>query len=360
MTWRLDRGLNISRSRKKAYETVLERRNACKEKYARGEYSHMQFISAVAYTMDTHHLLLETTPSRDGEESDDADDVAVDQENQASQQHNHRLCAVCLAPRERTICFRLCNHAQVCPGCSNVMEAMGNPCPVCRVPVQEDVYYENVGLYRTQNTLDRAFEDLTRMLGVPRRALHLTTTGKGLVGAAWLTPPMTGLWWMCLRLGMVCVHVFAGVGVPECVVGLTGLQTEARYVLVVEKDATFQKLMETHFLRSFGPAILVTGKGYPDIATRQLVHRLWRDLYLPVLALTDADPYGLHIAAVYKFGALFLSRPPAPSVCLHAPSSTQAPDHPSRRTVCTATPAWDWLGRDGGPLFVLVQTTTYN
>ena len=29
---------------------------------------------------------------------------------------------------------------------------------------------------------------------------------------------------------------------------------------------------------------------------------LWSALRIPVLALTDADPYGLHIAAVYKFG----------------------------------------------------------
>lgn len=50
----------------------------------------------------------------------------------------------------------------------------------------------------------------------------------------------------------------SGVGVPECVAGLAGLQSEARYVLVVEKDATFQKLLESHFLRSFGPAIMVT------------------------------------------------------------------------------------------------------
>lgn len=38
--------------------------------------------------------------------------------------------------------------------------------------------------------------------------------------------------------------------------------------------------------------------------TRQLVFRLWSELRVPVLALTDADPYGLHIAAIYKFGSL--------------------------------------------------------
>ncbi|KAG0703183.1 hypothetical protein GWK47_024917 [Chionoecetes opilio] len=77
---RLDRGLIISR----------------------GEYNHMQFISAVAYTMDTHLLLLETTPTRDGKDSDDADEAAIDQENQASQQQNHRhACSVSPLPGSR-------------------------------------------------------------------------------------------------------------------------------------------------------------------------------------------------------------------------------------------------------------------
>lgn len=47
-------------------------------------------------------------------------------------------------------------------------------------------------------------------------------------------------------------------GVPECVSGLVEMHSDSRYVLVVEKDATFQKILESRFLRSFGPAIMVT------------------------------------------------------------------------------------------------------
>ena len=134
---RLDRGLNVSRPRKKAYVTNLQRRNFCKEKYANGEYSHMQFISAVAHTMDTHLLQLNAVMTQIEEDSDEALQDHSNQETSSSQQQDHRLCAVCLAPRERTICFRPCNHAQVCASCSSVMESMGSPCPICRVPVQE-------------------------------------------------------------------------------------------------------------------------------------------------------------------------------------------------------------------------------
>ncbi|XP_071525266.1 meiotic recombination protein SPO11 [Panulirus ornatus] len=167
---------------------------------------------------------------------------------------------------------------------------------------RRDVYYENVWLYRSQGTLDRAAEDVARLLRVPRRSLHLTITGKGLVAGSLTYTTHDGT--------IVNVHQAQnGMLVPESVEGLTGVVSEARYILIVEKDATFQKLVESQVHRTFGPAILVTGKGYPDVSTRQLVHRLWRELRVPVLALTDADPYGLHIAAIYKFGALAREEP---------------------------------------------------
>lgn len=49
---------------------------------------------------------------------------------------------------------------------------------------RRDVFYENVWLYGSQSALDRAAEDLSRLLGVPRRGLHLTVTGKGLVAGS--------------------------------------------------------------------------------------------------------------------------------------------------------------------------------
>ena len=48
------------------------------------------------------------------------------------------------------------------------------------------------------------------------------------------------------------------------------------------------------------------GKGYPDLCTRGFVNLLWKTLQIPVLMLTDADPHGLHIALVYKFGSTVL------------------------------------------------------
>lgn len=51
------------------------------------------------------------------------------------------------------------------------------------------------------------------------------------------------------------------------------------------------------------PCVLVTGKGQPDVATRLLLKRLATEFLLPILALTDADPYGLSILSVYTHGS---------------------------------------------------------
>jgi meiotic recombination protein SPO11 len=48
---------------------------------------------------------------------------------------------------------------------------------------------------------------------------------------------------------------------------------------------------------------LITAKGQPDVATRLFVKKL-SDLDIPILALVDADPYGLEIMSVYTTGSM--------------------------------------------------------
>ena len=59
--------------------------------------------------------------------------------------------------------------------------------------------------------------------------------------------------------------------------------------------------------------ILVTGKGWPDINTRQFLHRLSTDLpHLNFVALVDGDPYGIEIFLGYKYGSLKMAYWPEP------------------------------------------------
>lgn len=53
-----------------------------------------------------------------------------------------------------------------------------------------------------------------------------------------------------------------------------------------------------------GRCFSLQGKGFPDVATRLLVRLLWKSLGVPVLVLVDADPHGIEIMCVYRFGSL--------------------------------------------------------
>ncbi|EEE68073.1 hypothetical protein OsJ_26101 [Oryza sativa Japonica Group] len=80
--------------------------------------------------------------------------------------------------------------------------------------------------------------------------------------------------------------------------------SDARYIIVVEKDAIFQRLAEDR-IYSHLPCILITAKGYPDLATRFILHRLSQTYpNMPIFALVDWNPAGLAILCTYKYGSI--------------------------------------------------------
>uniref|UniRef100_A0A2N9GDL3 Topoisomerase 6 subunit A/Spo11 TOPRIM domain-containing protein n=1 Tax=Fagus sylvatica TaxID=28930 RepID=A0A2N9GDL3_FAGSY len=84
--------------------------------------------------------------------------------------------------------------------------------------------------------------------------------------------------------------------IPPLNVG--SMRSDALFVLLVEKHATFLRLAEDKFYNRF-PCIIITARGYPDVATRMFLRRLRMELHLPVLALMDSDPHGVKILSVY-------------------------------------------------------------
>lgn len=73
----------------------------------------------------------------------------------------------------------------------------------------------------------------------------------------------------------------------------------------MEKETAFESLvLDPHFQSSCHTWLVVTGKGYPDHATRNLLKRLIdsrqrQNNPLPVYIVTDADPHGIAIAVCY-------------------------------------------------------------
>lgn len=104
---------------------------------------------------------------------------------------------------------------------------------------------------------------------------------------------------------MIDCYTHAGaVLLPQDHNAINHLETNAAFVLIVEKDTIFSKLISQKIFETIGKdIILITGKGYPDLCTRHIVHRLSVVHKLPIYALCDADPFGIDILLIYQFGS---------------------------------------------------------
>ena len=192
-----------------------------------------------------------------------------------------------------------------------------------------EVYYAYVTHFRNQNECDIAIRDAAVLLHVPRHALGLQASAKG---------------WFCgdvqivrrrksrkpnnhcndsdddddeseseannvLLDGRQLLHSVHG-----SIIGSEWLEspqrrnftleTEAAHcILVVEKEGIYRRLAQDRFFDNW-PCILVTGKGFPDLATRAFVHALHTTLQLPVWGLADGNPYGVLVLHTYARGSM--------------------------------------------------------
>ena len=81
---------------------------------------------------------------------------------------------------------------------------------------------------------------------------------------------------------------------------------KADYVLVIETEAMFERLIEEGFAKKHKAILIGTG-GQAARGTRRLVHRLHTEEKLPVYVFTDGDPYGWDIYSVIKQGSMALA-----------------------------------------------------
>jgi DNA topoisomerase-6 subunit A len=79
-------------------------------------------------------------------------------------------------------------------------------------------------------------------------------------------------------------------------------ECKAKQVFVIEKNAIFRRFIEERVYDKFN-AILIDTAGQAPRLARLLIRRLSLELGLPVFLLTDADPWGMHIAMVIIRGS---------------------------------------------------------
>ncbi|KAF8135570.1 Spo11/DNA topoisomerase VI subunit A [Boletus edulis] len=167
---------------------------------------------------------------------------------------------------------------------------------------KRDLFYQDVTLFRSQKTVDKLVDDLAATLELDRADLNIRATSKGLVCGS-------GLVIHLLDGEALRVNDCEGTLIPAGEdIERFEVQPDVSWVLVVEKEAIFQTLCRLQFTRYPGLpgcGLIVTGKGYPDIATRQLVKTLSDNLpdEIPIMGLVDGDAYGLDILSVYKYGS---------------------------------------------------------
>uniref|UniRef100_F7EZT5 Meiotic recombination protein SPO11 n=1 Tax=Ornithorhynchus anatinus TaxID=9258 RepID=F7EZT5_ORNAN len=165
---------------------------------------------------------------------------------------------------------------------------------------KRDIYYTNIQLFGNQSVVDNIISDISCMLKVPRRNLHILSTSKGLISGNLSYTEEDGT-----KVNCTCSST--AVAVSPNIHGIRNLITDAKYILIVEKDATFQRLLDDNFCHKMSPCIMITGKGVPDLNTRLMIKKLWDTFHIPVFTLVDADPHGIEIMCIYKYGSLSMS-----------------------------------------------------
>ena len=83
------------------------------------------------------------------------------------------------------------------------------------------------------------------------------------------------------------------------------VDVKAKYVLVVEKDALWQRLTEDKFWQKEN-CIVMTPQGQASRGTRRLI-RKFADMKLPVYVFTDSDAWGWYIYWTIKTGSINLA-----------------------------------------------------
>ncbi|KAI0633406.1 DNA topoisomerase IV alpha subunit [Trametes polyzona] len=204
-----------------------------------------------------------------------------------------------LAMPQRTGCSSARPFAQLFRTVDLMHEALVDEVPTTK----RDMYYKDVELYGSQSTVDRLVDDLAATCQLSRADFSVRAASKGLVCGSGVI--------IRLRSGET---VELGDSEPALIPHAEDVQSfevdsRLAWVLVVEKEAVFQTLcrlrLGTHE-SLLGQGLVITGKGYPDVATRQLVKTLSANLpsHIPILGLVDGDAYGIDILSVYKYGSL--------------------------------------------------------
>jgi len=170
-----------------------------------------------------------------------------------------------------------------------------------------DMYYNlkrtlpnsNENTFDEQSESDPIIVDIEVALDLLREQLHLNADVRGrVVGKALVSDRGDRVDWSKLGSG--------GWAIPSNVEAIKFKKVDAKFILVIEKNAAFERLHEDRFWEKH-KCILITTQGQAARGGRRLIQRLSEDYKLPVYVFCDSDPYGWYIYSVIKFGSMSLA-----------------------------------------------------
>ncbi|EME42796.1 hypothetical protein DOTSEDRAFT_131971 [Dothistroma septosporum NZE10] len=172
---------------------------------------------------------------------------------------------------------------------------------------KRDIYYRDPALFGNQTYVDRYVDDIALTFGLSRASLNVCAVAKGLVAGAFTIYRKDGS-------STIANNDREGLLVPS----LRDIQAidvkMVNWILVIEKEATFRSITAGPFWDTIATqGIVLTGKGYPDLSTRALLHFLSTAspengfASPPVYGLADFDPDGLSILSTYRRGSKSLA-----------------------------------------------------
>ncbi|VVB65552.1 Type 2 DNA topoisomerase 6 subunit A [Candidatus Gugararchaeum adminiculabundum] len=158
-------------------------------------------------------------------------------------------------------------------------------------------------LFSEQSESNPLIEDLEVTLDVKREDLNLNTDRKGVVAGPMTLKDKFGGGEVeidCTKQGR------SGWMIPSDVDnGMEFKSVDADYVLVVEKDAIWQRLNEERYWEKEN-CILITPKGQASRGCRRLIRRL-ANKKLPIITFCDCDAWGWYIYWAIKTGSMNLA-----------------------------------------------------
>ncbi|GBM06454.1 Meiotic recombination protein SPO11, partial [Araneus ventricosus] len=116
---------------------------------------------------------------------------------------------------------------------------------------KRELFYEDVNLFKTQKALDDILDDIACLLKTPKIKLHVLTTSKGCISGNLRYKESDGSY-------IDCSESNQGVLISNDVDSISYIQSDARFILVVEKSAVFQMLLDCNITKLLHPCIMIT------------------------------------------------------------------------------------------------------